>query len=195
MPNPLPGSGVSRFARLRSAQHPRCVICSAANPPGLGLRIKLQPEGSVAAGSAGSGGHWTMPPCLAPALLRAGVSRVAGRWLVASAVPPDPHAPPGGYQLRGGADAGSGGTGSAAAPDARLGIGASQHCVAPGRLPGALPSSAFPALSPSRPGGGHEVAAGGPRHFTEPCPFRWETSLVCRVRVSSHEKEAQSSLM
>ena len=44
---PVPGQ--ARLDEVRSAEHPRCFLCSPANPAGLKLRFRVQPDGSVAA--------------------------------------------------------------------------------------------------------------------------------------------------
>jgi len=42
------------LAALRAAAHPRCVVCSPANPSGLGLECIVMPDGSVKGEFAGS---------------------------------------------------------------------------------------------------------------------------------------------
>jgi acyl-coenzyme A thioesterase PaaI-like protein len=42
-----------QLATLRAHAHPRCVVCGAANPLGLGLECVVMPDASVAAEFAG----------------------------------------------------------------------------------------------------------------------------------------------
>ena len=43
----LEGAGRVPLAALSAAAHPRCVVCSPANPGGLGLECTVMPDDSV----------------------------------------------------------------------------------------------------------------------------------------------------
>jgi uncharacterized protein (TIGR00369 family) len=51
---PLSKPDASQLAALRAAAHPRCVVCSRANPSGLGLECTVMPDGSVQGEFVGS---------------------------------------------------------------------------------------------------------------------------------------------
>lgn len=54
--NPLSNPSNSQVRDLRAGAHPRCIVCSAANPKGLQLECTVMPDGSVRGGFAGGEG-------------------------------------------------------------------------------------------------------------------------------------------
>jgi acyl-coenzyme A thioesterase PaaI-like protein len=53
-PKPSTVTDSERLKATRVRVHPRCVVCSPANPMGLGQEFALQPDGSVESTFAGS---------------------------------------------------------------------------------------------------------------------------------------------
>jgi acyl-coenzyme A thioesterase PaaI-like protein len=65
MPSPAPAAArdTERWEAIRERVHPRCVVCSPANPLGLGQAFALQSDGSVESTFAG-GEVWESYPGL-----------------------------------------------------------------------------------------------------------------------------------
>jgi uncharacterized protein (TIGR00369 family) len=51
---PLPESDPARLDALRGRVHPRCIVCGAGNPMGLGLHFTVAEDGAVESTFAGS---------------------------------------------------------------------------------------------------------------------------------------------